>query len=194
VVGTLAGRAEEREALVEILNRSVRVCCRRIQAYLRGRLNDVVEAEDLFQDFALFILKRPRALLIESDEHLVNLCLSFVKRRIWKLLQKRARFRAERLEDVLGDESCADRALCFEGTAIEEDERLALIRTLLEAVLSKGEAAAVHLRYFEDRKVAEISIELRLHESAVYKRIWRGLEKLRDHVQRHPELMQSLSA
>jgi DNA-directed RNA polymerase specialized sigma24 family protein len=71
---------------------------------------------------------------------------------------------------------------------------MVVVRRLLEAVLPQSESAALRLRFLEDRTVEEIAIELRIQKSAVYKRIVRGVRKLRQYLERYPECIQSLSA
>lgn len=70
-----------------------------------------------------------------------------------------------------------DETLDLSSTDSDQDEVIDLIRSLEK--LSDEEREIIHRRYFEDRKIIEISQAMKLKESTVKSKIHRALGKLR---------------
>lgn len=71
-----------------------------------------------------------------------------------------------------------EEALKTECIETDRDEVIDLIRSLEK--LSDQERELIHLRYFEDRKIIEISKEMHMKENTVKSKIHRALGKLRE--------------
>ena len=145
-----------------------------IRAVIRHHTRNEAQADDIFQDFFLFLISKPVPTDIQNIKSYLYKAITNdivdCTRRIEKYQGRTLRY-AERLE-YLPTEDNPENAL------IMNEETDKIVR-LIERRLRRSEAQAVILRYRNDYKINEIAVKMGVNTRTVRGYISTGLRKVR---------------
>jgi RNA polymerase sigma factor (sigma-70 family) len=144
-----------------------------IRSVIRFNIQNAAEAEDLFQDFFLFLISKPvpkevqnlRGFLYKAVSDKVN----DASRRINRYQAKICRY-AERSRRII--ENSPEKAV------IEIEETKKMFK-LIQRRLPNNEARAVMLRYRNNRDIGEVAVKMGIKPRSVSRYVSAGLKRIR---------------